>query len=98
MKKLIKLCFPQNLNILYDIVFWVPDFFVKKNLILNFKKSLGRFRNKWEPIPSVRLCVCEQQVVGTEMLLSEYRREKHLYSQIPEDQIKLQIIHRFSLF
>jgi hypothetical protein len=32
------------------------------------------------------------------MLLSEYRREKHLYSQIPEDQIKLQIIHRFSLF
>jgi hypothetical protein len=28
------------------------------------------------------------------VLLSEYRREKHLYSQIPEDQIKLQIIHR----
>jgi hypothetical protein len=32
------------------------------------------------------------------MLLSEYRREKHLYSQIPEDQIKLQIIHRSRSF
>jgi hypothetical protein len=37
------------------------------------------------------------EVTPKEMLLAEYKRERHLYSHIPEGQIKLQIVHRQDL-